>query len=703
MPSSTTYASRHGMFRSGLLLAAAVVCSLLSVAAAISSDYPTIKCDIVVLGGSTASLAAGIAAAEAAPDYSVCLTEITDWPGGQLTAAGVSAIDFGPWNHFLPNLQRTFADLVNWTQQVHSGCWVSYHCFTPDWLMNTWIFPKIASLPNLYYYPMTVATAVEVESGFGSSTDDRRIRKVRCVTRVPRNNISNPWDYPLSDTLDDWYSLEDTALFTKTVFDFEGKVFIDASIVGDVLVNSGANFTQGAEYPHETSTTADPSCGLAATLVYFMKAGLRGSSSSGQGNCVQHPPAGNDEGIPFPFQQWAQDGQWRMSWTYRRGVCNSTTTCGMFDINPGDVTQQNWINDLDSAYLLLPMLSGNESYPIQRPWRGGVNQTVLKMLEDRAYASYHFLKATFNATLPDSPLTFELDCQSTGTSTGLSKLSYARDSRRAFGLDGFRFLYAHQDFYNASYPYTGYQFHDTVALGDYFYADMHKLTTCNLPQYQWKNETKPYYIPFRSLTVDKYENFLVAGRQMAESFHANAASREHPVEWAVGAAAGGAAAFMRLHNIHSTREVYENHIEALKHFLVSVVGQPLAWTPPGPLPPLQLGFGCVPQLSNRCIGLTAPVAEAFNISVFFNHSSCDSTCLPLSADEWVAPANQWNLNSTTGVLTAPWPTMLGKSFATPITLPPSEKMSVAGGSSCQVVGEAPYTAVQGMFLCKWIQ
>ena len=40
-----------------------------------------VTCDIVVAGGSTASLAAAITAAEANASLTVCFTEITDWPG----------------------------------------------------------------------------------------------------------------------------------------------------------------------------------------------------------------------------------------------------------------------------------------------------------------------------------------------------------------------------------------------------------------------------------------------------------------------------------------------------------------------------------------------------------------------------------------------------------------------------------------------
>ena len=74
---------------------AVAVLLLLSVVASHARD---VTCDVVVAGGSTASLAAAITAAEADAQLTVCFTEITDWPGGQMTAGGVPAIDFGGGN-----------------------------------------------------------------------------------------------------------------------------------------------------------------------------------------------------------------------------------------------------------------------------------------------------------------------------------------------------------------------------------------------------------------------------------------------------------------------------------------------------------------------------------------------------------------------------------------------------------------------------
>ena len=40
------------------------------------------SCDVLVVGGSTAALAAALSAADDAPSSTVCLTEPTDWLGG---------------------------------------------------------------------------------------------------------------------------------------------------------------------------------------------------------------------------------------------------------------------------------------------------------------------------------------------------------------------------------------------------------------------------------------------------------------------------------------------------------------------------------------------------------------------------------------------------------------------------------------------
>ena len=87
----------------------------------------------------------------------------------------------------------------------------------------------------------------------------------------------------------------------------------------------------------------------------------------------------------------------------------------------------------------------------------------------------------------------------------------------------------------------------------------------------------PFYLPFRALTHEGAANLLVAGKLMATSFFANAATRLHPCEWSSGVAAGGAAALMRRRKWESTAEAL-GHIGELQAYLTSpAVAQVLDW------------------------------------------------------------------------------------------------------------------------------
>ena len=163
----------------------------------------------------------------------------------------------------------------------------------------------------------------------------------------------------------------------------------------------------------------------------------------------------------------------------------------------------------------------------QRPWRGGINITALQMLEDRAYGYFWLMRN--NTPAPLKPEQIVLNYTTAGTLHGLSKMPYLRDTRRAFGLDDFRLPYAPMDFFNTSRPELGYRFNDTVALGNYN-DDVHHLlpSVCTYPPYMKNHTTKPYYIPFRALTVHNATNLLVAGKTISQTFHANGATRLHP-------------------------------------------------------------------------------------------------------------------------------------------------------------------------------
>jgi hypothetical protein len=103
---------------------------------------------------------------------------------------------------------------------------------------------------------------------------------------------------------------------------------------------------------------------------------------------------------------------------------------------------------------------------------------------------------------------------------------------------------------------TARRFNDTVAIGDYHYADIHPLKNgCQYPDYITSNAhhpVNPYYIPFRAMTAEYASNLLIPGKSMAQSFLANAATRLHPTEWSTGVAAGAAAYTMISCNFNRT-------------------------------------------------------------------------------------------------------------------------------------------------------
>ena len=151
----------------------------------------TLSCDIVIAGGSAASLAAALTAAAASPRATVCLTDPTDWLGGQLTASAVSAID-GP---ILEITGRTGHDLMGalGSPRNPGGCWVSTMCYEPANLVRDYVMPAVKKLSNLVVLNRTVVTKTEACSG-----SSKRVCALHAVQRIPRNPSAGEWSQLLS-------------------------------------------------------------------------------------------------------------------------------------------------------------------------------------------------------------------------------------------------------------------------------------------------------------------------------------------------------------------------------------------------------------------------------------------------------------------------------------------------------------------------
>lgn len=98
------------------------------------SKDKVVNCDVVIAGGGAGGTAAAIAAAR--EGAVTCLVEETDWLGGMLTSAGVSAIDGRPdtpsgiFKEFTQRIENYYTE-IGQQNQIHN-CNVSYLCFEPS-------------------------------------------------------------------------------------------------------------------------------------------------------------------------------------------------------------------------------------------------------------------------------------------------------------------------------------------------------------------------------------------------------------------------------------------------------------------------------------------------------------------------------------------------------------------------------------------
>jgi hypothetical protein len=694
--------------------AAAALLALMVVAAQShgADDTAAVVCDIAIAGGSTASLAAAITAAEAAPELTVCFTEPTDWPGGQMTAGGVPAIDFGGANEMRENQPASFADAMasipgdgrRWNTFTMAGsgspgaCSVSTKCYLPNNFVTDWIMPRLKKCPNLKVFLRTVVAHT-------SRGHDGTLASLQLVQRAPRAGTVE-WSNRLSNELPDWYSPAPSPAFTKKTITLVAKVFIEGTELGDVLATAGLPFAQGVEAPAENSTHC-LNCGQAQTLTFFMELLPKGVHPT-PGPVV---PPGGGEGFPFPNgSEWADKvapgkipgglpsayahGNWRQGWTWRRAHCASNRS--LFAVNDGDISQQNSGNDLDSAYLF-PSHAAVQA-EIKSGWRGGLNLTALRMLEERAFGWFWFLKNSSVYLDPTMPARLVLNTTTSGTAHGLSKMVYWRDTRRAIGVDGFRLT--HPPLRDVPGP-TGTHFNDSVALGCYN-DDTHELRvpSCVYPAYMTgannAQGAKPFYIPLRAMLVGGAPNLLTTGKTMSQSFHANSNTRLHPSEWTSGVAAGGAAVLM-VRNGWTSSDALE-HIEQVQSFLnSSAVGSPRVWS--------GIGSGYVDSVCGlgKCFGVEPSCHWASCAS--FNLSDCGvdpskiPSCRPLAENEWLANADFWTRNATAvdELIFAVQATWLKKSTTSSGNLPPSEKMRTPAGFPCRLLSPKPWG---GYWLCS---
>ncbi len=406
----------------------------------------TVNCEVLVVGGGTSGVAASYEALKAG--RTVCLTEMTDWVGGQVSSQGTSALDEKTTQRSLNLFSRGYGDFRQRILAQNAGrnpgsCWVSVVCFMPrdghEILMAMLKEAERDGNGKLYFFPNTIAKSVSI--------DNRKIQSLRAIQHRPAPNAPPLNTYPLSQTLTDSYSEQDSALFQKNIIQFvppaSGNwIVIEATETGEVVALTDVPYRLGVDArsyrnPSSSSETDNPYCVQGLTYPFAMEATKDAQPATPPKFYAQYA-----QSYSMNSEYYANTPE--LVFSYRR--IKSAPGEGFRSIAPGDISMQNWNWGNDYApgtdadnYILSRNQLKNSGQLEPGGWMGGLRVSGLRGGEEQAIGFFHWLQSgTSDAKkLPRKPIPnvrylTGMDSPM-GTQHGLSKYPYLRESRRIIG------------------------------------------------------------------------------------------------------------------------------------------------------------------------------------------------------------------------------------------------------------------------------
>ena len=540
------------------------------------TDHPEteVTCEILIAGGGLGGVAAAYDALRLGQQ--VCMTEITDWIGGQVSAQGVSALDERPLqreNDIFPSGYSEFRQRVIAAYDGNpnpGACWVSVLCFSPQvghQVLRDMLDPYVES-GQLLLFTDTVIKDVE--------TSDTLIESVQAITHIPlRPELAGDQRGNLSEYFLDWYDPEPSEDWDKQVIRFVPPaerrqesipwMVIDATETGEVLPLAGVPYRLGPD----AATIWEPSgkpveneyCTQGFTYTFVME---RTATPA-----LPRRPDFYDDQVHGQYYSYEQARfNFPMIFTYRR-IQGRIPGTGPEAIEIGDLSMQNWTwgNDwrlstsaADNFILTEGQLQSSGQLD-PGGWQGGLRPESLRLGEQHALGFFYWLVAgTSDFLLQQEDPDFQKDLYfrygyvqgsdgPMGTASGLSKYPYIRESRRIIGRPSGAYPFGFTIYENdiTTREFEGQRnrptiFYDSVGVGQYP-IDFHE---CILPDFstpEWGNKDAqapsfPYQIPLRALIPQQIDNLLAGNKNIATSRIASGSYRVHPVEWAIGTAAG---------------------------------------------------------------------------------------------------------------------------------------------------------------------
>lgn len=515
------------------------------------------KTDVLVVGGGVGGCAAALAVARAG--YNLILTEESDWIGGQFTSQAVPPDEHGWIERF--GCTGSYRDFRNRVRDYYRQHYPLTEAAKRNPVLNPgngWVSP-LCHEPRVALAVLEAMLAPYVGNG-----------KVTLLTEHRVVAADADADRLRAATMRNSRTGEEQTI--------TASYFLDATDLGDLLPLADAEFVTGAESREQTGEPSAPGEARASNVQAFSVC-FAMSHHEGEDHTIERPDDYNfwREFVPqlqpawtgrlfswtIPHPRTMQPHTYNFNphhesskafsglWAYRRILDRTNFQEGFFT---SDISLVN-VPMLD--YLLGDICRATEEERLAH----------IERAKKQSLAFLYWMQT--EAPRPDKGFGFpglRLRGDVTGSSDGLAKMPYIRESRRIKA----EFRVCEQHVAADARPADANraeQFADSVGIG-YYRIDLHP--SCGGDNYI-DVASLPFQIPLGALIPVRLENLLPACKNIGTTHITNGCYRLHPVEWNIGEAAGALAAYC-LEQGNTPRAVYKNSVE-LKAFQQRLVEQ----------------------------------------------------------------------------------------------------------------------------------
>ncbi len=500
-------------------------------------------CDVLVAGGGMGGVAAAL---ESSKTHSTLLTEETSCLGGQMTSQGVCALDENKY------VETTGACKSYLT--MREGIRNHYrqsNKLTADALADALLHPGKSWVTRLAFEP-DVAVQV-IDDMLAPAVDAQRLAIIRRLKAVAVSRQSAIQAVLFIDL--------DSGLFLEV----QPAVVLDATELGDLMALANIPYKTGSDSRSETGEKHAPEVGDNENVQDFTYPFVL-EHYPGENHVIEKPAdydnfmaAGKFSFYGYHMFEETDDHSTGVVrhllpfWTYRRLIDKSLFLPGIYK---SDIAMINWdSNDLRGKNII------DKTPEVQKQYLALAKRVSLGFLywlqtaapRDDGGKGYSGLKLVRNIF---------------GTADGLSRYPYIREARRLSANT----IVVEQDIVaSANLGSRARIFEDSVGIGLYP-VDIHGHQ--EVPGAA--QESKPFQIPLGSLLTHDCSNYIAACKNIGVTHITNGAYRLHPIEWAIGTAAGTLASLQLSRKFGDIKHLSNKDILQTQ-MLLTAAGAPIFW------------------------------------------------------------------------------------------------------------------------------